>query len=308
MAQDPYSVLGVGRTATSDEIRKAYRALAKKYHPDRNPGDKAAEDRFKAVSAAFDIVGDDVKRRKFDGGELDADGNERPTMRKGPFSGATKGWGPQSGGERTHSDEVNDIFAEFFGKSAGARRAPKAARGQDIRYRLAVSFLDAARGATKRVVLNDERDVDIAIPEGLRDGQTLRLKGKGMPGRNGGPAGDVLVEVAVKPHPVFQIKDNDLTLDVPITLREAVVGGKIEIPILAGTVAIKVPPNTSSGVSFRLRGKGLKDPKTGEYGDLLARAKIILPSQPDAALHAFVEGWQAEEGDPRAALKAAAER
>lgn len=198
MAQDPYSVLGVGRQASHDEIRSAYRKLAKQYHPDRNQGDKAAEDRFKSVSAAFDIVGDEEKRKRFDRGEIDADGNERaPNPFGGGFGGGGGGggagpFGGRSGGFRggQRGDDIGDIFADLFGQAGGPRRGPRGPRpqkGRDVRYRLSVDFLEAARGATKRVTLQDGNTIDVNIPEGLRDGQTLRLKGRGHAGVAGGP-------------------------------------------------------------------------------------------------------------------------
>jgi DnaJ-class molecular chaperone len=295
LAQDPYQVLGVGRQASADDIRKAYRRLAKQYHPDRNQGDAKAEDRFKAVSAAFDIIGDPQKRARFDRGEIDADGHERPTMGRGPFGGAAGGGagGPRGTAAGTGYEEFNDIFADFFGQRAQPKRAqPRPQKGRDIRYRLAVEFLDAALGVTKRVSLADGRGVDVAIPEGLRDGQTLRLRGQGGPGVAGGPNGDVLVEVSVRPHALYSVQGDDLSIEIPITLKEAVLGGKIEVPTLRGTVAIRIPPNTSSGVSFRLRGKGLKDPKQSSYGDLYAKVRIMLPDQPDAELAAFMRDWK----------------
>lgn len=315
MARDPYSVLAVGRQATADEIRKAYRKLAKAYHPDQNQGDPTAEEKFKAVSVAFDILGDKAKKARFDRGEIDAEGNERPTMRS-PFgqAGARPG-GPRPGpghpgarGPRgPATDDFGDILSDFFGQKGG--RAPRSApqKGQDIRYRLAVDFMDAARGVTKRVALPDGRGVDVAIPEGLRDGQTLRLRGQGNPGTAGGPPGDVLVDVAVRPHPVYSMRGEDLQIEVPITLREAVLGGRIEIPTLRGPVAIKLPPNTSGGVTFRLKGKGLKDAKSGDIGDLFARTRIVLPEKPDPALENFVNGWDGDRADPRGPLRAATE-
>ena len=303
MAQDPYSVLGVGRQASHDEIRSAYRKLAKQYHPDRNQGDKAAEDRFKSVSAAFDIVGDEEKRKRFDRGEIDADGNERA---QNPFGGGFSGgggpFGGRSGGFRgQRGDDIGDIFSDLFGQQ-GARRGPRGPRpqkGRDVRYRLAVDFLEAARGATKRVTLQDGNTIDVNIPEGLRDGQTLRLKGRGHPGVAGGPPGDVFVEVTVREHPLFKIAGDDVTLDVPVTLKEAVLGGKVQVPTPTGTVSIKVPPGTSSGTAFRLRGKGLPNPKAGGQGDLLARTRIVLPEEPDPALEAFIREWDEGQGDVR---------
>ncbi len=309
-------MLGVGRQASADEIRKAYRKLAKQYHPDRNQGNKSAEDRFKAVSAAFDIVGDEEKRKRFDRGEIDADGNERmggfgrggnPFGNGGggggPFGGRTGGYRGQGGGSGNF-DDIGDIFADLFGQGGGGSRgrAPRAQKGRDIRYRLAVDFLEAARGATKRVSLPDGKTIDVNIPEGLRDGQTLRLRGRGNPGSYGGPAGDVFVEVSVRSHPHFKADGDDLTIDVPVTLKEAILGSKVEIPTPGGAVAIRVPANTSSGTTFRLRGKGLKNNKKGTHGDLLARTRIVLPEEPDAALEAFVKDWQGKQTDPREQL------
>lgn len=309
MAQDPYSVLGVGRQASSDDIRKAYRKLAKQYHPDRNRGDTKAEERFKAVNAAFEIIGDEQKRRRYNAGEIDADGNERMTVRGGgsfrqrPGAG---GAGAGAGAAGGNFDEFSDLFADFFGNrggpAGGGRPRPTPQKGQDIRYRLSVDFLEAARGVTKRVSLPDSRTIDVTIPEGLRDGQTLRLKGQGGAGMAGGPPGDVLVEVTVKPHSVYSVNGDHLTLEVPVTLKEAVLGGRIEIPTLRGPVVIKLPPNTSSGVAFRLREKGLRNPKTGKVGDLFAKTRIVLPDIPDGSLEEFVRSWDAEEQNPRGTL------
>ena len=304
-------MLGVGRQASHDDIRSAYRKLAKQYHPDRNQGDKAAEDRFKAVSAAFDIVGDEDKRKRFDRGEIDADGNERA---QNPFGGMGGGFGGgggnpfggRSGGFKSQrGDDIGDIFADLFGQQGAGRRGPRGPRpqkGRDVRYRLAVDFLEAARGATKRVTLQDGNTIDVNIPEGLRDGQTLRLKGRGHPGVAGGPPGDVFVEVSVREHPLFKLSGDDVTLDVPVTLKEAVLGGKVQVPTPSGTVSIRVPPGTSSGTAFRLRGKGLPNAKVGSKagkdGDLLARIRIVLP-EGDPALEAFARDWDAGQGDVR---------
>lgn len=311
MSKDPYTVLGVSRQASADDIRKAYRRLAKKYHPDQNQGDPRAEDRFKEISAAFEVIGDDAKRKRFDRGEIDADGNEK--MGAGPFSGgrAPRGWPPRGHPDQSGFEDIGDIFGDFFGggrapggpsAGAGGPRRTMPQKGRDVRYRLAVDFLDAARGVTKRVALKSGQGVDVAIPEGLRDGQTLRLRGQGEPGVAGGAAGDVLVEITVRPHRFYTVNGDDLRLDVPITLKEAVQGAKIEIPTLKGSVAIKLPPNTSSGVAFRLRGKGLKDPKSGQYGDLFAKTKIVLPSTVDSELEDFVKNWSGVNVDPRAQL------
>lgn len=302
MAQDPYTVLGVSRQATTDEIRKAFRNLAKTHHPDRNPGDKASEERFKAVSRAFEVIGDPANRAKFDRGEIDADGNERATMgANGPFGpgGAAK-WRARTGGQNSF-DDISDIFGDFFGQRPGGQ-GPRPQKGKDVRYRLSVEFLDAALGTTKRVALSDGRGIDVTIPQGLRDGQTLRLRGKGNPGIAGGPPGDLFVEIAVKPHAFFQVEGDDLSVEIPITLKEAVLGAKIRVPTLDGTVTIRIPPNTSSGISFRLREKGLRDPKTSAFGDLYARTKIVLPSKPDPHLKDLLVTWESPDEDPRQAF------
>lgn len=315
MAKDPYSVLGVHNSADQDTIRKAYRTLAKQYHPDRNPGDKAAEDKFKAATAAFEIIGDKDKRAKFDRGEIDADGNERAFSR-GPGAGAG-GFGgggfrhPGGGQSRTYRstsgqgfEDISDIFADMFGGGGGFRGGAQASAGRDVRYRMEVDFLEAARGNRKRVTMPDGKTLDITIPEGLRDGQSLRLKGQGEPGMNGGPAGDVYVDVTVKPHRFFQLDGDTVMVDVPVKLSEAVLGAKITIPTVHGEVSITVPKGASSGTQLRLRNKGLKNARTGEYGDQIARLKIVLPTKSDAALEEFMAEWDGDKDEtPRARLK-----
>lgn len=306
MAKDPYIVLGVGRQATQDEIRSAYRKLAKQYHPDRNPGDKAAEDKFKAATAAFEILGDADKRKRFDRGEIDADGNERAAFGGGsPFGGVE----PAEAAERFRRrarpgrdsggfEDFSDIFSDLFGRGdPGPRAAPRPEKGRDIRTRLSVAFLDAARGASKRVTLPSGQTVDVAIPEGLRNGQTLRLRGKGHPGVRGGPDGDLFVEVTVVPDSIFEVKGDDVTTEVDLPLRTAVLGGKISVPTLTGRATIKIPPNTSSGKAFRLREKGLKNSKTGGHGDLFAKVRVVLPAAPDPELEAFMKRWSGGRED-----------
>ncbi|MEM7740047.1 MAG: J domain-containing protein [Pseudomonadota bacterium] len=312
MAKDPYTLLGVGRQASQDEIRSAYRKLAKELHPDRNPGDQAAEERFKAVTAAFDIIGDGDKRKRFDRGEIDADGNERSGFGAGgPFGGvdpaeaaerfrrrARQGKARQAGGGSGGFEDFSDIFSDFFGRGEGGMGGgARPSKGRDVRYRLTVSFLDAAVGTTKRVTLPGGETIDVNIPEGLRDGQTLRLRGKGHPGALGGAAGDLFVDVTVPKDPQFDIDDDDVTTDVALPLRDAVLGGKVEVPTLSGRATIKIPPNTSSGNTFRLRGKGLKNTKTGSYGDLFAKVRIVLPKDPDPELEAFMKTWSAGDED-----------
>lgn len=293
MAKNPYQVLGVAQTASDSEIRAAFRTLAKKYHPDRNPGDKAAEDKFKEISAAFDILGDSESRKKFDRGEIDADGHERPVHRA--RSGARPGAEAQGFGGGPHGgasfDDLGDIFADLFGGGRGRGPGAGAMRGRDLRYRLEVDFLEAVNGATKRVTMPDGRTLDIAIPAGLDDGQTLRLRGQGEHVTANGPAGDVYVEVKVRPHPVFERKGADIHIEAPITLREAVLGGKITAPTITGDVSLRVPKNTSSGAVLRLKGRGAPKGR-GVNGDQYVKLKIVLPEGGDPELEEFMRGWK----------------
>jgi DnaJ-class molecular chaperone len=315
--RDPYSVLGVAKSASEAEIKKAFRALAKKHHPDTKGGDETAQKKFQEISAAYDILGDKEKRAKFDRGEIDANGNPAygagfqgsPYGQGGGGAGGTRDfhftWANQGGGgETAEGFRAEDIFADLFGGGRGRRS--QARRGEDFDLAITVSFSEAALGATRRVTLPDGRDLDIRIPTGLKDGQQIRLKGQGAPGGNGGPAGDVLLTVSVAPHPYFVRDGSDLRLDLPITLKEAVLGGKVTVPTLTGQVALTVPPNSNSGAVLRLKGKGVPargSSAGGEVaGDLYIKLVISLPDKPDAALKDFVSQWQTEY-DPRAKLK-----
>ena len=304
MARDPYQELGVSRGASADEIRKAFRKLAKANHPDTNPGDKAAEERFKKVSAAFDIVGDAEKRKKFDRGELDADGRE--TM--GGFGGAGP-WGPggpggfggqpggrPGGGFRTETFEgadLGDILGEMFGGARQGRAGGMGGgfggasqRGADTRARLEIDLVDAIRGGKQRIAFSDGRTIDVTIPKGAQDGQTLRLKGQGQPGRSG--PGDAFIELAIKPHPIYRREGEVLVMDVPVTLYDAVLGGKVEAPTPDGPVTLTVPKGANTGARLRLKGRGLAE-GAGKRGDLFARLVVSLPEAPDAELEAFAE-------------------
>ncbi len=307
MSRSPYSVLGVPASASDADIRAAFRALAKKHHPDRNKGDKASEEKFKELSAAFDIVGDADRRRKFDAGEIDEQGKERAGgfRQWQPGSGAAGAQGPgyppgYTGGfaNKGDFDDLGDIFADLFGRGrTGAGAAPGAMRGRDLKYRLEVDFLDAARGGAKRVTMPDGRQLDVTLPAGVEAAQTLRLRGQGEAGVAGGPQGDVLVEIAVRPHPLFEREGDDIHIEAPITLSEAVLGGKITAPTIAGDVSISIPKNSSSGAVLRLKGRGVA--REGKpAGDQYLKLKIVLPEGGDAELEAFVKGWS---GGARAA-------
>lgn len=305
MSADPYTVLGVKRTAADDEIRKAYRDLAKKLHPDLNPGDAAAADRFKQVSAAYEILKDADKRARYDRGEIDERGAEKPrqqTYRDYADAGQARRYSSSAGYE--DFGDLSGIFGDLFGGRAGASGAGARIRskGADARYRMEVDFLDAARGGTSRITTPDGRALDLKIPAGAQEGSILRLRGEGGPGFNGGPNGDALIELSVRPHPYFTREGDDILIDVPISLDEAVLGAKVEAPTIDGRVAIAVPKGASSGQTLRLRGKGVaKD--GGGRGDQLVRLLIVSPSEIDDELAKFMESWRTTKAyDPRKGL------
>lgn len=295
MARDPYLELGVSRSAGADDIRKAFRKLAKQYHPDANPGDKAAEEKFKRVSGAFDILGDEEKRKKFDRGEIDAEGREQsPFGGRGGFGGnAGGGWSPR-GGAGPDGVDLNDIFGDVFGqRGQGGPRGfgGFSTKGQDLRTRLDIDLEDAIRGAKKRIAFSDGRTLDLTIPKGAQDGQVLRLKGQGAPGRGG--AGDALIELSIRNHPIYRREGDTLVMDVPITVPDAVLGGKVEAPTPDGNVALTVPKGSNSGQQLRLKGRGFIDAK-GKRGDLVARLVVTLPEIAGPELEQFAQEWKAK--------------
>jgi DnaJ-class molecular chaperone len=303
LAQDPYLELGVNRGASADEIRKSFRKLAKELHPDKNPGDKKAEERFKRVSAAFDIIGDEEKKKKFDRGEIDADGRE--TMRGfsggspfggggGPFSGGFRREGAGGfGGDAAEGMNFDEILGEMFGRGGTAGRGFQS-RGADVRARLEIDLEDAIKGAMRRITFGDGKTLEVSIPKGAADGQVLRLRGQGHPGRGGGPAGDVLIELALRPHPIFRAEGADLHMDLPITVPDAVLGAKVDAPTPEGTVSLTVPKGSNSGAKLRLKGRGAIDPQTGQRGDLFAHLVVTLPEPQDEALVKLAERWRDE--------------
>jgi DnaJ-class molecular chaperone len=296
--KDPYETLGVARDASADDIRKAYRKLAKKHHPDLNPGDKAAEAAFKDVGAANDLLSDPEKRARFDRGEIDAAGDpkqERPTYRS--YADAGFAGGRYGGSAGSDTAEFGDIFADLFTQ---ARRGPH--RGRDLQYGLAVDFLDAIRGAQQRLTLPDGRTLDVRVPPGMEDGQTLRLRGQGEEGTNGGPAGDALITVQVFPHPFFRREGNDIHLDLPVTLKEAVLGGRVSVPTVSGTVAMTIPRRSDTGAVLRLRGRGVPAHGSRPAGDQLVTLKVVLPDVDDT-LEKLLQDWKpAREIDPRRSM------
>jgi DnaJ-class molecular chaperone len=330
--RDPYEVLGVDRKASAGDIKSAFRRMAKKLHPDANKNDPKAASRFAELNAAYEIVGDEDKRKAFDRGEIDAEGKPR-FQGFGGFGGGGPGAGPHPGGGFGPEAEFEtfsfgpegftratrrgrgggpaggagyggfeDILREAFGGAArrggaGATFEPEdPGTGADVRAAMTVSLPDAAHGVTQRIRLPSGKDLEVKIPAGITNGQQVRLRGQGMPGAGG--AGDVLITVSIAPHPVFSLEGTDVRLDLPVTLYEAVLGAKVRVPTLERPVEITIPAGTSSGRTFRLKGKGF--PEKEGHGDLLATVRIMLPDQNDADLETLMQKWRTEKPyDPR---------
>ena len=290
LSWDPYAALGLGRTATADDIRRAYRQLAKELHPDVRPGDKQAEERFKRATAAFNLLSDQATRSRFDRGEIDADGNERMAYGSRPrqSSRAHAGAGANGGGAGAANDafDLGDIFSDLFGPGFGGGRGYSRMRGRDIRFTLEIDFLDSINGARRRVSLSEGRTLDVAIPAGVESNQVLRLKGQGGPGVQGGPAGDALVELTVRPHPFFRREGQDIHMDLQISLTEAVEGARVQAPTATGPVTLTIPAGSNTGKTLRLKGKGVSG-----QGDQFVRLQVVLPDTPDEDLKKFVKKW-----------------
>jgi DnaJ-class molecular chaperone len=298
---NPYDTLGVAKNATQKEIQSAYRKLAKKLHPDLNPGDAASEEKFKSASAAYAILGDEDKRARFDKGELDDTGAEREqrTYYRDYAAGQDNRSRYHNAGGFADFGDRDDIFSSFFSGARGRADAPFP--GDNLQYRLEVDLREAANGGKRTVSLPEGGTLELKIPAGVRDGQVLRLRGKGAPGQNSGPAGDALIEIDVLPDRQFTLEGDDVRIDVPISVREAVLGGKVEVATLSGAVSLSVPPNSSTGKTLRLKGKGFPN-KHGGHGDQYVVLKIVLPAAPDAELTEFMTNWEAGKShDPRRA-------
>jgi len=305
MAQTPYEVLGVKPDASADDIRKAYRKLAKQFHPDINPGKPEAEARFKEVSAAYDLLSDPDKRARYDRGEIDETGAERPPRGyyRGHAEGA-QGWHYQPEGEMDLND-LEGLFAAFG--SGGRQRRGSAgagfrARGADRHFTLTVDFVTAATGGKQRLSLATEEWLDVTIPPGIEDGQVLRLRGKGGQGFGGGAAGDALIEVHVAPHPLFRRDGDNILIELPVSLSEAVLGARVAVPTVTGPVTMAIPKGSDSGNQLRLRGKGIQKKSPG---DEIVTLKVFIGHSSDPELTAFLEKWATQHAfDPRRGMSA----
>jgi len=296
--KNPYEVLGVAPTASADEIKKAYRRLARKLHPDLNPGDKAGEERFKEVNTAYQLLGDAEQRRRYDAGEIDESGAERPQQRYyRDYAGSPQGAAYASDAGFADFGDGDDPFADLLRQAARARANRP---GRDLHYRMPIPLAEAITGGSRRLTLPGGDTLDVTIPAGVVDGQTLRLRGKGEPGAGKGGPGDALIEIEVLPDPRFTREGDDLVLDLPVSLREAVLGGKVRAATPTGTVEIAIPAGSSSGTRLRLKGMGAPR-RGGSRGDEYVRVRIVLPKPPDPELVKFVTDWKAgEQFDPRA--------
>lgn len=296
--KDPYQTLGVNRSATDKEIKEAFKKLARKFHPDLHPNEKAAEEKFKDISAANDLLKDKEKRRRFDAGEIDASGAEPPQERfyrdfaDGPVHASHAA---QDG--FASNEALEEFLAQAF--KGGGRRSHNTfrTRGQDVNYVLPVRFLQAANGAVRSITLAEGKTLQVTIPEGAEDRQMLRLKGQGNPGSGGGPSGDAYVELHIEPHPFFVRMDDNIHVEVPVTLKEAVLGAHVEIPTINGPVTMTIPKESNTGKTLRLRDKGIRNRKTGQRGHQLVTLKVVLPSVMDPELVTFLETWQPKDPD-----------
>jgi DnaJ-class molecular chaperone len=306
MAEDPYQVLGLQRTATEAEIRAAYRKLAKRYHPDLNPDKPEAAERFKQINAANNLLSDPDKRARYDRGEIDAAGQEtqqQPFYRDYADTAGRQKYRTSTG--NIDPEDLEGIFAQAFGAQGFAGGAGRGRsfnfRGLDEHYTLTISFLDAVNGTTRRITLPDGRTLDVRIPAGVHDGHILRLKGQGGPGVGEGARGDALVEIAIAPHKLFRREGDDIILELPVTIQEAVIGAVLEVPTIKGRVRVTIPPGSGSGTRLRLRGRGV-----GGRGHQYVELRVVLPPGTEPELKEFLEHWKPQHpSNPRANMEEA---
>jgi DnaJ-class molecular chaperone len=300
---NPYTTLGVKKDASAEEIRSAYRKLAKQHHPDLNPGKSDAEKRFKDVTAAYDLLSDPEKRKRFDRGEIDASGQERPER---PFYRAyadSQAGAKYRTSQSSGQEDLGDLFSNIFGEGRRGR-STQPHKGEDRQYTLSVDFLDAVKGASRRLTLPDGKTLDVNIPAGITDGQTLRLRGQGAPGLRGMAPGDALVEIKVEPHPFFRRADSNIEIEVPVTVAEAVLGGNVNVPTVSGPVSMTVPKGSDTGTVLRLRGKGVPAHGKTPAGDQLVTLKVVIGPK-DSELEKFLKDWAAKRPfDPRQGMAA----
>ncbi|HPF45427.1 MAG: J domain-containing protein [Alphaproteobacteria bacterium] len=300
--RDPYTVLGVSKDTSPADLKKTYRKLAMKYHPDQNPGDEKMSEKFKEVSAAYALLSDEKMRARYDRGEINPDGSEkgfagyRQNAHAGgnPFGGASGFSGFGAG------FDAEDLFSSLFGGGrTRTHRAKPSARGEDKTYNINIDFLDAVLGSKKQVRLENGKTLNINTPVNVREGQQIRLKGQGGAGIGGGPNGDALIEVHINKHPYYTLKGNDIHMELPITLEEAVCGGKVTVPTISGKIALTIPKNSSSGKLMRLKGRGAEDPKTMKKGDQFVKLMVTLPAEADSELEKFIKKWSAKNDDSK---------
>jgi DnaJ-class molecular chaperone len=295
MAKNPYDILGVAKSADEAALKAAFRKLAKKHHPDLNPGNKEAEEKFKDINAANDLLMDKEKRAAFDRGEIDMEG--QPQYQQRYYRDFAEG--PQ--GERYHFNEgqfspedIQDIFGSFFSGGVGGRRAGFKQQPTDAYYAIEIDFMESVLGGKKRVTMPDGKVLDINIPAGIEDGQKLRLRGKGDQGSATSAPGDAYVEVHIRPHPVFKRKGHDIHIEAPIGIHESALGAKIQVPTIHGPVETAIPKGASTGTTLRLKGKGIKS------GDQYIKLKLVMPEKIDGELEEFMKKWSSKHSyNPR---------
>ena len=293
--KDLYKALGVSKTASQSDIKSAYRKLAKKLHPDANPGNDKVVEQFKEISGAYNILGDEKLRARYDRGEIDENGQEK--YAHGGFGGQQS----NAGGQGAYYESTggfagaDDLFSEIFGNFRRGGQKTRAAKGRDRSFAITVTFTEAAIGGKRRLTLGEGgKTLDVKIPAGISDGKQIRLKGQGEAGSGGGGAGDILINISVKADEIFVRDGKNILLELPISLPEAVLGAKVEVPTVDGVVNLKIPAGSNTGSTLRLKGKGIGAKESSDRGDQLVKLKVVLPDQPDEELQDWVSKWSKE--------------